>query len=381
MRIRHLLPALGFVPQNPDESAFGGVTMTAWQLASRQIREGNVGIIGLSRNGRPFRLTHKGVILKGVLPWNRAHIGKYDFHYLAPVLLQVLLEKPEILHCHSETALLYMPARFHILHLHNVPVQFESHFFEKAYAHANAIICCSDYVRCKLLAMLPKLSDITSVIHNGGQRHLPTGENIRVLLGIPREALVILYVGAVTPEKGLHVLIEAFTKLLNDIPECHLLIAGSSRLWFNARASASISTYEIDLQKLSLDMPVHFLGSVAQNSLGDVYHCADIFAAPSVWDEPFGITIVEAMAAGLPVVASKVGGIPEIVNEDVGRLVPPNDAEAVAKALLELVRDNTLRSQLSGKSLERSKLFTWDRAYESVAQIYSKISDGQRLHR
>ena len=96
---------------------------------------------------------------------------------------------------------------------------------------------------------------------------------------------------------------------------------------------------------------------------------------PSIWDEPFGIVLVEAMSAGLPIVASAVGGIPEVVNNDVGRLVQPNDAEALADAIIELLKNDQLRARLSTGALKRSQIFTWDNTARKVEQIYALVQE------
>lgn len=373
MKIRHVLPGHGYVPRNPENSAFGGITVAAWELAIRQAETDHLQIIGLSREGRRFHTTHKGVELTGILPWYWARWGKRDFRYFAPLLVRSLFARPDILHCYSGPALLSMPAQARLLHLQNVLPPADRAAHHKALSKADAIICCSQFVRRRLLDDYEGLTSKTYVVHNGGKRHKPSGRSLRAELDIAADTTVVLFVGMVTAEKGLHVLIEAIRHILDEHKDVALLVAGSSKLWYKVDASASISAYESSLRAGSRSLPIFFLGHVSQNRLADVYHSADIFCCPSVWDEPFGIVNVEAMMSGLPVIASAVGGIPEVVNDDVGKLVPPNNVDALASALCDLINSPDLRTQLASNAIERAECFTWDRTHESINEIYAQI--------
>lgn len=375
MKIRHVLPAFGFVPKNPEESAYGGMTMTALQLALRQQTTANVSVVGLSRERESFTVLHGDVLLKGIKPWYWAQFGRLDLHYFAPVLYASLPRRVDILHCYTDPTLLYLPAQYRVLHLQNVIRPLESKVVAQALKRADAIICCSKFVQAEALKQIPGALENSVVVHNGGTRHTPDGMDFRQQLGLDEHARVILFVGAITPQKGLHVLVEAIRVISSELDNVRLLVAGSSQLWYNPRGKSSASVYEHKLIEATQELPIHFLGRVTQEEMGDLYRAADVFCCPSVWEEPFGIVNVEALAAGLPVVACSVGGIPEIVNGDVGRLVPPNDAKALADALRKLLQDEDLRLRLAANALVRAKLFNWDNAASKVERIYTKISN------
>jgi glycosyltransferase involved in cell wall biosynthesis len=117
---------------------------------------------------------------------------------------------------------------------------------------------------------------------------------------------------------------------------------------------------------------VHFHPWLDHDRLLEHYARADVFAFPSVWDEPFGIPVAEAMAAGLPVVATRVGGIPEIVDEDSGLLVEPADADELAGALERLAENARLREQLGAAGRVRAeRCFSWDRAADTYRTIFA----------
>jgi glycosyltransferase involved in cell wall biosynthesis len=120
---------------------------------------------------------------------------------------------------------------------------------------------------------------------------------------------------------------------------------------------------------------VAFLGMVPRAEPVDRYFDADIFAFPSLSDEGFGIPPVEAMAAGTPVVATRSGGVVETVKDgEPGVLIPKNDASALARALLELLENDTARETIGRAGRKRAlDYFTWDRVAESMYGRYRAL--------
>jgi len=140
----------------------------------------------------------------------------------------------------------------------------------------------------------------------------------------------ILYVGRLRTRKAVAVLLEAMAGLLAQGCEARLQIVGSGE---QAQALRS------HCGELGIDRSVEFAGAVRRSELADYYSEASIFCLPSIY-EGFPLAILEAMAAGLPVVSTAVAGIPEAVDDgETGLLVPPENAEALAEALRSLVVD------------------------------------------
>jgi glycosyltransferase involved in cell wall biosynthesis len=188
-----------------------------------------------------------------------------------------------------------------------------------------------------------------------------------------REAdLQILCVSRLLERKGIHHLIEALSRA-RDL-DLRLDIAGEGN-------------YEAHLKSLTdalgLADRVRFLGYVPNNDLPTLYSRYDLFALPSL-TESFGIVFAEAMACGLPVLATTVGGIPEVVRNGVdGILVPPGDVDALASSLRDLARDRGRLREMGRAGLERiTTQFTWTavaRAYEEVYR--TALSSAQSLPR
>jgi glycosyltransferase involved in cell wall biosynthesis len=154
--------------------------------------------------------------------------------------------------------------------------------------------------------------DKTDVVHAGlDPADYPEGgaaerEAARRQLGIPEGVFVAVFVGRLDSEKGVEVLLEAWRQLAVAPDEAQLLLVGSPVLHADGRA------YLDQLKALAPAGTVRFLG--ARADVVTPLHAADVAVVPSTWDEPFGRTVIEALATGRPVVASRVGGIPEMLS-------------------------------------------------------------------
>ncbi len=139
----------------------------------------------------------------------------------------------------------------------------------------------------------------------------------------------LLFVGTLIPEKGVHVLVEAFREAAGRADGLSLTLVGGGPEAYVAR-----------LRQAAEGLPVRFLGRLERAALLEVYASHDTLAFPSLWDEPFAVVPLEAMAMGLAVIASSAGGTPEAVRDgETGVLVPPGDARALAEAIVLLARD------------------------------------------
>lgn len=136
------------------------------------------------------------------------------------------------------------------------------------------------------------------------------------------------------------------------------------------------------IQSLQLEDVVRYLGKPDREALVQLYNAADALVAPSLF-EGFGMTLLESMACGTPVISSNVSSMPEVV-EDAGVLVDPNSPEAIADAILHLYKEPELYNNLVEKGLSRIQSFTWEHTAEKVAMVYEKLlqptRDGRRTH-
>jgi glycosyltransferase involved in cell wall biosynthesis len=198
----------------------------------------------------------------------------------------------------------------------------------------------------------------------------PPRDEARARLGLPPEAFVIAGVGRLVPIKGFDLLVEALAEVVARVPDTHLLLIGdgAERPVLEARAA-----------ELGVADRLHITGSVI-DVMGRLAG-ADVLAAPSR-NEGMGRVLVEAMALGLPVIGTRVGGIADVIlDRECGLLVPSEDVEALAAALVELGTDDSLRGKLGAGARPRAEDFSTAVAAEAMRAIYDGLVRTRRLAR
>jgi glycosyltransferase involved in cell wall biosynthesis len=208
--------------------------------------------------------------------------------------------------------------------------------------------------RADRFAVVPSGIDLAQFREAGARvRRKPAG------FDCPPDAIVIGSIGWLTPVKGHRVLLEAAASLRRQWPRLHVVIVGGGPLRDDLERMA---------RRRGIAETVRFLG--ARTDVSDCLAGMDIYVQPSL-NEGMGRALIEAMAAGRPVVASRVGGIPAVVEDrKTGLLVPPNDPEALARALDELLRKPDWAKELGAAARaaigERFSETAMVRAIESV---------------
>ncbi len=232
---------------------------------------------------------------------------------------------------------------------------------------ADCLVFCSEYLEQEARRLHPEL-DRTYVIHNGAdeRRFFPaTQSDDRP--GLQRTP-VVLFAGRLVPEKGAHVLVEAMWLLLARGIRARARLLGATGFGSSNPATA----YSRSIRK---DAPpnVEFGGYRPASLLAEEFRRADIFCSPSVWEEPFGLVNVEAMASGLPVVSTRGGGVPEIFSSGGGVLVERGSATELASALEALIRNRAKRVELATQGYSSfQQNFTWRAAHRR----YREVLDG-----
>jgi len=184
----------------------------------------------------------------------------------------------------------------------------------------------------------------------------------RDLLGLPRSARVVASVGNFTPKKDQRTLIDALALLRADHPSTVLVLVGSGPLQDQLGAHATAA---------GVGDRVVFTGS--RSDVPELLPAFDVFALSSL-QEGLPVAVMEALASGLPVVATRVGGLPEIVTDGVeGRLVAPGDPAGLAAALGEVVGDDRLRARMSAAAVIRSRAFDIAAAQRQIEDVYADV--------
>lgn len=151
-------------------------------------------------------------------------------------------------------------------------------------------------------------------------------------LGVPVDAFLVVYAGRIGREKGVEVLVRAFAELSSRVPDAHLLVVGSPSLGADPADSA---VYLSELRTAAEGHPVTFLPG--RSDVVPILQAADVAVVPSLWPEPLSRSLMEPLACGIPVVATEVGGNPEVLTGWLAaNLVPGGDAGSLAAALASL---------------------------------------------
>jgi glycosyltransferase involved in cell wall biosynthesis len=220
-----------------------------------------------------------------------------------------------------------------------------------AAARADAIVAVSQFTRSQVVSLLGVEPSKVRVIHHGVRSlAYPAAERRKT----------VLHVGAIQKRKNIARLVEAFETVDRS---WQLVLAGSSGYGASeilARIAASPARGRISVT-----------GYATPEELAAWYAQARIFAFPSL-DEGFGMPVLEAMAAGTPVVTSNRSALPEVAG-DAAILVDPENTEALGQALRELTEKGDLRAELSRRGVERARLFTWEKAVAETWNLYGEV--------
>ena len=235
----------------------------------------------------------------------------------------------------------------------------------------DALVFNSEAMRKEALELMPHLKN-TCTIHNGADEAIFYPQPPRAAKN--HTVPIILYVGRLVPQKGVHVLMEAMKILQNRYVPVLCKVVGSSH---SGGRKSKTTTYVKSLHKLC-PSNVRFEGFRAATDLGQEYRAANVFCCPSIWKEPFGNTNIEAMACGIPVVATRVGGVPEIAAEGGVFLVEPNSATDLADALQMLILDKDLRAKMAAEGLASfRRRFTWATIVKQHRKLVDRLQETQ----
>ncbi|HVA91412.1 MAG TPA: glycosyltransferase family 4 protein [Chloroflexota bacterium] len=182
----------------------------------------------------------------------------------------------------------------------------------------------------------------------------------------------VLFVGRIEKRKGLAFLIRAYLELRARLPDARILVVG--------RAGRAGRAYQRYVKAHDLT-GIEFVGEVAAADLPRYYQSCDVFCSPAVSGESFGMVLLEAMAVGKPVVATAIDGYQQVMRDGCqGRLVPPRDAAALARALYELLISADARRQFGSQGKVTAAAYSWERVSSRLLQFYEEVRLGSLGH-
>jgi glycosyltransferase involved in cell wall biosynthesis len=278
---------------------------------------------------------------------------------------------------------------------------------EQRLSAADAIVTCSDYVTWRWRTRFPRFAQNIHTVGNGVDLERFQPGSVDPSSAASRE---VLYVGRVSPEKGVHILAQAFERVAAEFPDVRLSIIGSAgllpfnqislleddphvatlRRYYGRGLLARVKRQVIDAHTGYVDdirmsvspaarERIRFHGPLEYRDLPARYREAQLLAAPSLCAEPFGLPLAEAMASGLPVVATRAGGMASIVEDGrTGRLVERGDVAGLAQAVISMLGDpEALVGMRRAARLCAESRFGWGLAAERLENVYESLSGAQ----
>jgi glycosyltransferase involved in cell wall biosynthesis len=325
------------------------------------------------------------------------------FFYGLNLALQVRKRNIDIVHIHSCSQFIpivrYLnPGVKIILQTHSEWLsKLDYDLLEPRLSKVDSIINCSDFLTNALKARFPHLAHRCHTVYNGVdtgmfQRSEPTTKPLEAKpledLDRPRR---LLYTGRISPEKGIHILLEAFEKVHAQMPNVELELVGAqamiplellinldddpeilalSRFYPQQRWQDYLETWQMQSPAAS---QVSFVGRLNHGEISQRYQSADLLVFPSVCNEAFGMPVAEAMASGLPVVVTQTGALPELVGYGKqGYIANVNDAKHLAETIIQALRISPAERQQKSAAAhyKTCQEFDWKPVIEKLSKIY-----------
>jgi glycosyltransferase involved in cell wall biosynthesis len=288
--------------------------------------------------------------------------------YWQPQVDALAAQEPAIVLAHNAPVLPWMlrnSSHRVVLYAHNDLVRSMTRYeVARSLDSVSAIVCVSEALAQQMGRRLPR--SLRERIHIVGNGVDCTQFTPRTTPSIGR--LRVMYVGRMIREKGPDVLLKAAAELRRD--DIEIVVVGSHGF----DREAPLSHYENELRELATKarVPVRFLPFVARPEIPDLLRGADIMVVPSRWQEPSALTLGEALATGLPVIASQVGGMPAVIGS-AGILVDPDDPTALARTIDKLADDPELRAVLALGARQRAQHHDWSWSWSILKSVLSDL--------
>ena len=245
-----------------------------------------------------------------------------------------------------------------VLHMHNEVRESRSMYHEAVFNSFTKILTVSDYIKRKAAVFFP--IEKIQTVHNGiDLQRFSRKETLSVSrqqLGFTAEDFILVYSGRINKDKGVSELIDAMLQL-QDHPHIKLMIIGGS--FFGNTPNEDTFIRSLKDKATEIKDRIVFTGFIPYDNMPDYLQLADIAVIPSIWNDPFPTTELEAQAMGLPIITTVRGGIPEEVSPENAILLETDEhfVDNLAKAITDLYEHPEKRHQMSKAGLERAKLF------------------------
>jgi glycosyltransferase involved in cell wall biosynthesis len=364
MKIAILVPM--FLPKH-----LGGVEIATYNIASHLAKKGHqVHVITLWDSGLPEVGIEQGFTVHRIRLPRVKSIGVLIFWFR--ILLSLKKIDYDIIHVQSVTIALpaYLAGKFfkkpylvcgHGFDLY-FPWRFKKIISKLIMKNASAVIALTENMRKDMQKIYPRE---VLVIPNGidGDKFavLSNKEALRKKIGVNNSDKIIVFVGTLRPVKNVKSLVRAIPILIPEEPNIKLILVGGG---------SQVDYLRKMVKELHLEKSVSFTGEISNEKAISYLTAADIFVLPSL-SEGFSIVSLEAMACGLPVIATKVGVLPEIIENGVnGFLIDSGEPKEIAEKVLQLLGSEDLREEISENNKRKAKDYNWTNIIQRLEEAY-----------
>ena len=267
-----------------------------------------------------------------------------------------------------------------ILHLHNDLLNSDTLYSQDIYVNLRKVITVSDYVKHRVESITPFIPTSNNkiiTVYNGINLHNfhknSSSTITRKDIGFSNDDFVLVYSGRLNKDKGIAQLVDAMM-LLKDLPQVKLMILGGS--FFGNVANEDCFVRSLKEKSLPIKERIVFTGFVDYEKMPEYLQLADVAVIPSIWAEPFGLTVVEAQAMGLPTIVSEQGGIPEIVSSESAVIVSTDDSyeQHLADAIRKLFQFPQQRADMAVAALRNVVKFDKERYARDFFNVLESMS-------
>jgi spore coat protein SA len=264
-----------------------------------------------------------------------------------------------------------------ILHLHNDYVTNNVKYNDEIFSKANLILTVSNYLKNKIIKYTTVDLNV-QVLHNGIDinrfsriKKVDEIQNLKSIYKIHENDFVIAYAGRLQQDKGVELVIDSFINF-NQLHESKLILIGASE--FANKKSDLFAQRIFNKAKLN-SHNIIFTNYVEYSKIHLYFQLANVFVLPSLCEEAFGLTVLEALASSKPVIVTDAGGIPEVVSEDCSIILQRDDKliDNLVKSLVNLYEDKNYRQSLSNNARIRSLMFTDNLFFENFSRFINSI--------
>lgn len=355
-----------------------GTEIATYNIARHLAKLGHeVHVVTSLDEGLAKESTEEGFCIHRVRGAQRSNL--FTLSFLIPAFLAIRKIKPDVVHTQSITMGLCATLIKKILKKPYVVYSRGELYMSWAFKSviSKLVLRNADGV----IALTNDMKKNISEIYAGNVYVIPNGievdrfvslskRNSREELNIAEGDKVVIFVGRFRPEKDIACLIRAMEILVARNPKVRALIIGEG--------PEEEKLVELT-RKVNLDRHVNFAGQVAPKKVPEYMAAADVFVLPSL-SEGFPGVILEAMASGLPVVATRVTGIPEIITDgENGFLVSPGDYKQIAEAVLPILENDELSQRMSENNKTKVKQYSWRNTVQMLEEVYMQVSKGNQL--